>query len=304
MCIHTTAMEIPKTHLLVIPGQNGLGGGNVETYLPYFAKHTNLIHEVATPFNIPDFGQSRCQKYLQETIDILNPNDRIIIHASSQGTATALNYASKHPEKIDALILEAVMLTGNSAISHTVENLMMPGATSLPGSYHLMPYLAKCQYPYYCPAGEQPICNVDKLPKNLPIIIIHHEKDLQLSHADAQALYAYLKLNNHNVYFISMTSEWQEHVNLLLPKHMKQIANINNILKKNNLLPYHPMEILSINSDYQPEPKQAWLDHFNNLLHKEHTIQVIDPCIKGMLLIFLLYKFSIIHTVLNAVSLG
>lgn len=305
ICSHAIAMEVPKTHLLVIPGQNGIGGDNVTRVLPHFAQNQDLIHLVETPLVIPDLGQGRCQNYLQQKINSLNLNkdDKIILHGSSQGTATVLNYASKHPEQIGALILEAVLLSGNSAVYHTVENLMLPGATSLPGSYHWMPYAAKVQYPNYSPAGEQPICNVDKLPDTLPIIIIHHDKDPQLSHKDAQALYAHLKQKNNTVYFISTTSEWFGHVNLLdTKKHKSEIETINNILKQNNLLPSNPNEQLSVNSDtYQPEPQQEWINHFNDLLHKENKFKIIDPCIKGVVLVLLLYKFSILQAIFNAV---
>ena len=303
------SMESPKTHLLVIPGQNGLGGQNVEKVLPYFAKNKHLMHHVETPSFVPDFGQAKCQNYLQQKLDSLhlNNNDKIVLHASSQGTATALNYASKNPAKVSALILESIMLTGNSAVAHTVENLMLPGATSLPGSYHWMPYAAKVQYPFYSPAGEQPIYNVDKLPKNLPIIILHHDKDPQLSHKDAQALYAHLKQNNENVYFISTTSDYRQHV-LLLNKesHKEQIETINYILKEHNLLPSNPNEVLSINSEkYQPEPKQEWKNHFNNLLAKENKFKFIDLGVKGITygaIILLLYKYCIIQALLNRMS--
>src|SRR5437870_6901540 len=83
---YAAAMEVPKTHLMVIPGQNGLGGQNINTVLPYFADKDHLKHCVETPLNLPDFGQSRCQNYLQKKINLLNQNEKVIIHASSQGT--------------------------------------------------------------------------------------------------------------------------------------------------------------------------------------------------------------------------
>jgi len=177
-------MENSQTHLLVIPGQNGMGGQNVEIVLPYFSQNKHLLHHVETPLSLPDFGQSRCQSYLKETIQSLRQQkkfhdyDRFILHASSQGTATAINYTAHNPHNIKALILESILLTVNSAIFHTVDNVIMPESCDLPeSSYYSLPYTAKTSFPCYSPSGEQPINNIDKLPTDLPIIILHDTKD-------------------------------------------------------------------------------------------------------------------------------
>lgn len=198
-------MELPEhhnTHLLVIPGQNGLGGQNIKTVLPYFKDKDHLIHYVETPLWTPDLGQSRCVNYLKKTMSCLENNTPVIIHASSQGTATAINYTAEHPQQVRALILESILLSGNSAIEHTVKYCTFPSATSLPGSYYWMPYVAKFQFPLYSPAGNQAIFNADKLPIDLPIIIMHHTNDPQLSYKDAQALYAFLKQQKKITMFI------------------------------------------------------------------------------------------------------
>lgn len=115
------ALALQDTHLVVIPGQNGMGGQNVREVLPQFSQ----IHYVPTPEYIPDLGQSRCLKYLKATMQPLLANHNIhsiIIHASSQGTATALNYMAKYPNaKVKALILEAILSSGNDAVYHTIK---------------------------------------------------------------------------------------------------------------------------------------------------------------------------------------
>lgn len=306
-----TAMEIPiskTTHLMVVPGQNGLGGDNVDTVLPHFADKLHLKHPVETPNLIIDFGQGRCQSYLHKQMSSLKKNDKAIIHASSQGTATAGNYTAHYAakdKKIGALILEAVMLSGNSTIHYNCR-----GVNTLPGSYYFLPYLAKFVYPFYSPAGDQLVVNAHKLPKNLPIIILHHAQDPQLPYPDAQALYAFLKLRqkNDNVYLMSKDSLWGEHVLLLentsVENNVQKINTINHILHKHGLLPKHkdllPKEAKQFfsaeSNNYQPEPQQEWLDRFDDLLNKENTIWYIDWGVKTAfygLIAYIMYKTGI-----------
>lgn len=231
-----------NTRLVVIPGQNGLGGQNVRTVLPQFKQ----VHYVSTPEVFPDLGQSRCIKYLKETMNPLladNNVEDIIIHASSQGTATAINYLANNPsQKVKALILEAVMGSGNSAVSHTVKNLMEPHMTlkptKIPGSYYFLPYLAKFQMPLYSPSGMQPILNLHKLPRDLPIILIHSVADPQLSFHDAEAIYAGLRtFGNDSAYLLPV--EERGHVCLLNTLKRGHLTNsLHHILKKHGL-PYH-----------------------------------------------------------------
>jgi hypothetical protein len=292
------SMESPKTHLLVIPGQNGMGGQNIETVLPYFAKNTHLMHHVETPLYSPDFGQNQCQWFLNDKINWLkvynqlHDYDKIILHGSSQGTATTINYTANNPDKnIKAIILESVLLTGNSAIFHTVDNAI---SCDLPdSSYYSLPYTAKSVFPSYSPSGEQPINNIDKLPTDLPIIILHDTKDFQLSFKDAQALYAYLTIvrKNKNVYLFAQESPYGKHINLLEKENLKEIAAINTILKIHDLLPLGDHLIKDI-QDYQPQPQQEWLDHFNKIFNKEQNLESIDTSVKVTSAGFSLYALA------------
>ncbi len=291
LCNHNifTMESEQKTHILIVPGQNGMGGQNVKTVLPYFKKYPQQAHNVETPLKSPDFGQSKCQNYLKEKINelkqknILHDNDALIIHGSSQGTATTINFTAKNPENIKCLILESVLLTGNSAIFHTVDNVMMPKECDLPeSSYYTLPYTAKVAYPSYAPTGEQPINNIDKLPTDLPIIILHDDQDFQLNFKDAQALYAYLTQikKNKNVYLFTYKTENGAHINLLQAYNIEEISAINTILKLHNVLScdYH-QEVIDL-QQYQPEVQQEWLDHFNAVFTKEQNLECLDTSTK------------------------
>ncbi len=298
---NTLTMESqPNTHLLVIPGQNGMGGQNVDKVLPYFSQH-NRKHLIPTPLQKPDFGQTTCQNYLKEALDILKDagvirnNDHLILHGSSQGTATTINYAANNPTNIKALILESVMLTGNSAIFHTVDNMMIPESCDLPdSSYYTLPYTAKVMYSNYSPTGEQPINNIDKLPNDLPIIILHDTQDFQLSFKDAQALYAYLTSvrKNENVYLFAQESQRGEHINLLKKNNEQEISAINTILILHNLLPFGRNQKIINLEKYQPEVQLEWLDHFEAMRNKEQNLECIDSSVKVTSTSFGLYALG------------
>lgn len=276
----TPQLSASDTHFFVIPGQNGLGGQNCvpEGIInPFSDRH---ITYVETPSAFIDFGQHFCMQPLNKSIKPVLDNDSIqnfVLHASSQGTATALNYTSHAPHKVKALILESVMGSGNSAIYHTVKTMMAPGIASFPESYYWMPYFAKFSFPFYQPGGQQPILSLDTLPKDILVIIIHATKDPQLSHNDALSLYYRLRhLGNENVYLFSI--DVRSHIFLLNKKqNPREIRAINQIFKNNNL-PYNK-EILKKKEctpkdlkQYQP-PEDQYKALYESLIQKENIIQ-------------------------------
>ncbi len=315
--LHINSSE--NMQLIVVPGQNGLGGGNLGRVLPQF---TN-INRVETP-DLADFGQGRCLMYLRKALmDLTTMSNNKVLHASSQGTATALNYfayvnervkikaknngsitrttkncddVSLRTDNIKALILESVMLTGNSAIEHSVTQMMLPIVEKLPLHYYWLPYFAKFAFWMYSPAGRQAIFSVDHLPQDLPIIILHAPKDPQLSFKDSQALYAYLTTKGHeHVYFMSVENGY--HV-LLLHEDDDQTKHLRAILNSHGVLPIKEQEEeLTLDDNikqlYQPETQPEWINHFNDLRCRENRMWYIDWCVKGVfygLLFYMLYQ--------------
>jgi len=217
-------------------------------------------------------GQNQCMKYLDEKMIALqqdNKVEKIVIHASSQGTATALNYVAKNPTKVSAIILEAVLASGNSAVHHTVKNMILPGAEKLPCSYYWMPYCAKVTFPWYNPGGTQAIFSAENIPTNVPIILIHSVKDPQLSYSDALAVYhALRKAGNPNIYLITV----KEHGHVfMLKRSTEEVALINTIFKNHNL-PYSEKALQGFEkielSKFQPS-LEATKQHFDDLVTKE-----------------------------------
>jgi hypothetical protein len=286
-----------KTWLVVIPGQNGLGGDYAEELFPQFK---NWIRYAGTQYNFPDLCQSRCVNHFAKTMKALQRADNvdnIVIHASSQGTGTAINYVSEHPKKVKMIFCEAMLPSGNSAIWWTTKECISPGVAKIPGSCYWLPYIAKAQFPFYAPAGDQAIFHVTAM-KNIPIAIIHCDNDPQLSYTDAQAFYAGLKKYdaNNNKYFISIESEELQHVNLISPKSIAT-PFLHKILQ-NHGLPFirnvHGIDIESIDlKPYQPAPQE---NLYNDLVARERRIRRIDSSVKsGIITLACLYVGSRIH---------
>ncbi|HEX2978160.1 MAG TPA: hypothetical protein VHO47_03515 [Candidatus Babeliales bacterium] len=279
-----------KIKLLVIPGQNGLGGGNIDKVLPQLeaiAVDTPRINTVADLFgkNSPDLGQGNCINLLKQTMEpILQDSDAegVIIHGSSQGTATAINYTAENQKKVKALIMEAVLGSGNSAIYHTVKEMMSPKLANLPLSYYWMPYFAKAMFPFYSPGGKQPILNADKIPTDIPVVIIHNKNDPQLAYSDAQALYAKLVLNgNKNVYLMPMNRNYREHVVLLKRnENEKEIKSIQTILHNHRLLKAEQTVSAATLKEFQPALNDEFHKAHSNLVSKEEKMRYVDFGVK------------------------
>lgn len=302
------SMEVGKD-LVVIPGQNGAGGQNLDEILPRWTP-VNDIHHVKTPFTCIDLGQSHCISFLEETLQSLLQKQRAtVVHASSQATATVLNYFAHVKEKatvftedekkphIKALILESVLLTGNSAIEHIAKNRY---GISFPGAYYILPFLTRLfMFPFYAPAGLQACFSCDHLPedssfpKDFPIIILHAPQDPELSFRDSQALYAYLKhIGRKNVYFIPVGHG--QHVNML-EESDKETKALQAILDKHYLYSLEEGpddEALQMRNDlsaYQPNPKPEWLQDFHDIRKKEIRVRTIDATLKGALALLIAY---------------
>lgn len=275
--ILSMALNINEETLSVyaIPGQNGTR--SEPSYIKSIVGQDVRVISVATPKTLTDLGQYFCQRYLDSALK--EQNQKGIIYATSQGTATALNYLAKkdHGKKIKALVLEAVLASGNSAIFHTVNGplMNMHFVESLPGAYYWLAYLASLFLPGYRPAGQQPIKSITNIPKEIPIIIIHSVRDNQISYNDACALFYGLRMmGNANVYLITKNSH--KHSQLIESEYEKNI--IRQILIKHNLLKVSPIfeqqELMNLNQ-FQPDHEQ-FKQIYDDLIAKEKNHEIIE----------------------------
>jgi hypothetical protein len=222
---------------LIVPGQGNFGGTKHDGKLPQtIPAHYKEIIRLKTPSdpttspfanfssNNDDFGQQECQRLLHEDLNSLfnESNIKFIIHAYSQGTASILNYISileladqnnteKRTSKIEALILESVMISGFSAIHHYTSNHFRSSFISAGGILSLLPYSDcwiplighKTTFPKFNIKGTQTIETLKHIPTSFPTIILHSPQDYVLPYDGALAMYEILqKQQNSKAYLI------------------------------------------------------------------------------------------------------
>lgn len=306
-----TASQIP--YIVVVPGLNGEIGDSANhlmTKLQSDKKFTQLdqkhVERVTTPeFPWIDFGQKSCQSYLPKFEESPNADAKPmrILFGTSQGTATSINHiASSANRSYKAVLLQSVMLSGNSAMYHTVTKINGLPLDYIPGSYYLMPYLAKFVFPFYAPAGKQPVFNVDKISNDMPIIIVHCKNDKQLSCQDAQGLYAALvNKGNKNVYFFEMPDSdgfinHFVHFDNSTKSAIKSILFHHGVIDMSKRSEENDVQDIDV-AQYQPEVKKEWLSHFNNVLKKETRLWYFDKVLKAALIGLMAYW-------VNPISIG
>lgn len=274
------AMELkkalePKLHVLAIPGQNGMGS-QPEYVESLLGAHNVNVTPVPTPSVLADLGQGFCMSHLRKTVAATNAHTSIV-HATSQGTATALNYVGLEDQgkHVKALILESVLASGNSAIYRTVTGpAMQLPVDKIPFSYYWLPYPASLACPSYVPGGKQAIKSIEHIPTNLPVIIAHSEGDIQLPVSGARALYYRLReRGNENVYLI--LKQGIQHIYVLGNQNGNDAAVVQAILTKHNLLLADDKTKKEMDlAPYQPDHKLFKKD-YENLMGKEKNHQRI-----------------------------
>lgn len=228
-----------------VPGMNGIAPGRGYMARAFGMRHVPAAinyHLVETPdffsnFHIPDLGQNMCirllKKKLASAAQNASPN---IIHASSQGAAAVLNYLGSirdNRHKIDLVILESPVVSGNSAIVHTLKDSPL---SYVPGANYVLPYLAQCMLPTYRPSGMQGITSAEHIDRSIPIIMIHSEDDRETPFSDCCALYHLLRAQKRtNIFFVKKQGHRHlcllDHANEWLPNFTDLSTSINDLEK-------------------------------------------------------------------------
>jgi hypothetical protein len=199
-----------------------------------------------------DLGQKNCQAFFEKVaLELLNlnknhPDFGVTFLGGSQGSVAAfwflLKFAS-NPEimkKINGLIVEGFLATGNSGISQFFKKRVSSKFTAVPGAYYWLPYIAKTEYPAYDPQGSQTIhigkdIGSNKNLQHIPIVFIHDVNDETVPIESSRAMYYALKSAGHpKVYYIETDNAKLYrpcHVNLLFPStHPDQIEALKRII--------------------------------------------------------------------------
>jgi hypothetical protein len=257
----------PEFYSIILPGQNGLGGESFLTnHIINTAKYGH--YETLPDMKLVDLGQDNCIKHFQEQMDrdpelANNPHVRRLIYGVSQGSATVLNWLAEksHAEQerlASCVVLEAVLGSGSSAISHTAKSeYPIIGSTLFPR--FLLPVGAKwAMFPSYKIWGKAALSSAKKISPNIPVIIMHHVGDPQLSVQDARDLYQILRKQSDRVYLFEVNNDMRAHINILntesTDERLKKIAALQAIYKKYQL-PFTQMDHPVNLEEFQPSIK-------------------------------------------------
>lgn len=269
--------------VLAIPGQNGCGSS--ENYVAsQLGIDKEKIYQVRTPNVLIDFGQRFCQKDLNVGYSAVDSSSGYIIHATSQGTATALNYLAANPDaqrNLKGMVLEAVMASGNSAIAHNVHES--------PIGHVLAPYVARLiQFWTYSPSGMQAIKSIENLQgKDLPIVLVHSTDDRCLPYYGACALYYGLKEKGHrNVYFVTKEDSMR-HIEIL-GENPKERSVVKSILAQHNVVEADQTTSSHGLARYQPD-HMKYREVYEKLRFFEKAHSAIGVTLTAGCAIYMLY---------------
>lgn len=257
----------PDFYSIIMPGQNGLGGETFdENHVINTTKRTT--YKTLTDDKLIDLGQENCIRHFQEQVEQdpeLKNNPQVLLYGVSQGSATVINWLAQksHEEQekaVKCLFLEAVLGNGNSAIKHTAQS-SFPITKSLLFPRFLLPLSAKAVvYPSYKPWGISAHSSAEKLSPKIPVIIMHHIDDFQLSIDDARKLYCIVRKNNRDNVYLFEVDNAMAHINILgvdsYEGRTKKIAALQAIYKKHGLPYAHYNEPIDL-KEFQPSIEEV-----------------------------------------------
>lgn len=139
----------------------------------------------------------------------------VVVMGLSRGAATIINYCGSHsPANIKALILESPF----DHIRSIVKTILQPAFLHvIPGSITVGMKLATWLYPNYKQDGIHPIDVVDKIPQDMPVMIICSKKDLLIDATSSIRLYKKLLESGHTNVYLLVTA-YGQHSNIIWSK--------------------------------------------------------------------------------------
>ena len=214
-----------------IIGSNGtprIGGGLLEAYKYIKEK---IINGTCVTFDYPDtrgtlsFGQENekeCLKLVYDEVLKNNPEKRINYVAFCRGGSLGFDLASDNPKNLGTLTLESPLISFNAATHFIGTSYLfsVPGAGSL--VYNVFRYI----FPAYKPERDNLLERIDKIPKDLPILIGHLRNDAVVSDQIIHQVLQKLKEHKH-VYLLVVNDKTKKlfHGQLNSTKPFSQTAN-------------------------------------------------------------------------------
>ncbi|MGE0206734.1 MAG: alpha/beta hydrolase family protein [Candidatus Babeliales bacterium] len=135
----------------------------------------------------------------------LLPSHDIVLAGISRGASAILNFAAvKQPKNIRALIAESPFDTLSSVIKHM---LIRFHVSWVPFSKHIGHKVCRKIFPGVNPKGMFPLNVVEKIPQDMPIMLVHSKKDRTVPINSSRRLYIKLRETGHeHVYLVELQS--------------------------------------------------------------------------------------------------
>lgn len=185
---------------------------------------------------------NRSNMYMGQTKDIeaihlsmkKQPHSQnIILFGCSRGSATILNYMGKYnPENISALILDACPANMPQTIRPILAKYGIQNSWDIPIFRKLFP-----KYPKNAISPLEAIKSIQN--KNLPILLIHSEKDATVPFAHTLMLYQEFQKHNFNHVYLAKITDGKHSYILQDPKAKTQYLQAVHSFYKNFNLPFN-----------------------------------------------------------------
>ncbi len=204
------------------------GGGLLDAYQRF---RDNVFHDApVVTFDYPDdrdlfnFGQKldqKCLDYVYKSVLKKCPNAKIVLFGSCRGAKCVLEYATRKPKNLSAIILESPFI---SAKEMTMQ-IGMKYAPILPGAAKMTYGIFKWYFPNFNQKRETLRRRLHKIP-HVPIFIAHRTNDALVSNRQIHGLVKALTESDHkHVYLFLTHDESDSHARLMHLEAAQQAVN-------------------------------------------------------------------------------
>lgn len=161
----------------------------------YYHKEVNLAQEK---------DLERLHHAYSKTIEAL-PSHNFILVGISRGAAAMLNYAALYqPKEVKALLVESPFDTLSSVVKHLLTRYHVGW---VPFSKTIGFKVCQSHFPSINIKGIFPLNVVEKIPAEMPIMLVHSKKDRTVPINSSRRLYIKLKETGHeHVYLVELQS--------------------------------------------------------------------------------------------------
>jgi len=169
--------------------------------------------------------------YQQYTAD----KEEVILFGLSRGASTALNFVATHqPQQVSALVLESPFDSIESIIKYQLPGLRLSiNEKNIAWGQSIMSFI----FAKYNPQGIQPIQVIDKIDKNIPILIICSKQDTRVPYTSSVEIYKKLVQSGHKKVHI-LILDCGKHSKILWDKQEHVYRNCVHAFYKKYNLPY------------------------------------------------------------------